>query len=769
MTDPSPPPDPHSIPALGPSGQPSAHGGFPQLNPFGADVCPDPLRVSEKHSVAGMNRDVVARIAEAIDERRRHAGEMTGQPLMLLTAPRAGYGKTHLLGRVAAATGTQVALVPLAFRIEDHIGWPAVGLRTTEALSRAGGDRSGWTRLRESAAGVCSALLLRLIQAGRLPCANSDQAVRVLTTDPTEIFAEQGSAKLIGDWLRKHFNQLRRPLADAAVEAMGGAFAQDIEKWVQTMLAVAAQGDGRSVETLRAAVAEPGGCEFWLRMLAIWRPVVLLVDHLDGFYRNEQAGLRIAMLLLDLTEIEGVHVVLSLNQDVWQATFGHHLPSALEDRLTASQVLLRGLTADEAVSLVKLRLQEAGIDADEAGRFERFLDVRRYFMGRPLGSVSARAFLRHAALQWTVFRHSPESGEAMVGDEAAEESILPVIEERPRPPAPESPRPAPGEVRVFDRETGDYLKRVAEGLAEPVAALPQQGQPPLPPPTAPPVEPPPVAEGEPARPDLSAPADAAMASMPTLGTSASARSASAFEKLREMLDRLRSAEGTKEPQPNGSHGESAGVTPGDASADAAAARDALLGRFEALRLQMAAEAQSRPLDHARLSELVRLAGKRFPLVHFNEVELPGLTGRTAVKWQLQGLEILFGLGDFGDRRYWQTLALYAAGRQAELIETAVRTGEPAPALKIAAFKSDRDADAWDELHREGVFPAVLRENIDAVHLDTRSIASLYAMQRMIKEAQAGTIKAEPAQVISVLARELDFFWKRVTRPLMTTK
>lgn len=39
------------------------------------------------------------------------------------------------------------------------------------------------------------------------------------------------------------------------------------------------------------------------------------------------------------------------------------------------------------------------------------------------------------------------------------------------------------------------------------------------------------------------------------------------------------------------------------------------------------------------------------------------------------------------------------------------------------------------------------------------------MQRMIKEAETGTINAEPAQVMSVVARELDFFWKRVTRPL----
>ena len=97
------------------------------------------------------------------------------------------------------------------------------------------------------------------------------------------------------------------------------------------------------------------------------------------------------------------------------------------------------------------------------------------------------------------------------------------------------------------------------------------------------------------------------------------------------------------------------------------------------------------------------------------------------------------------------------------------SGDSAPQFKIVAFKTDRDTQGWTELNRDEVFPTMIRENVDAVHLDTRSIAALYAMQRMIKEAAAGTIQAEPAQVMSVLARELDFFWKRVTRPLAVAK
>lgn len=716
-----------------------------------------------------MNRDVVGQIATAIDERHQLAGRGAGSPLMLLTAPRAGYGKTHLLGRVAAATGSQVTLVPLAFRLEDEIGRSAVGLRGVEALNRAAGNRAGWSRLREVSAGVCATLLLRLIKDGRLPCANPDQAMRVLSTDPGEIFSTEGSARLIGDWLRKHIAQLRKPLADTALEMLGRANAADLEKWVQALLAVASEGDSRSVDEIRALASGGAGegCEMWLRMLAVWRPVIVLVDHLDGFYRNEQAGLHIAMLLLDLTELDGVHVVLSLNQDVWQATFGHHLPSALEDRLTASQVLLRGLGADDAAELVRLRLKQAGVAQDEAAKFLKFIDVKRHFLGRPLGSVSARVFLRHAAQQWAVFQHSVESGVSDFDESTVEdEALLPVIQEMP---AALQPR---GEVSVFDMQTGDYMKRVAESLSEPIAALPQNDVPAPPPPVLPKpdaplaaisqIAPPPAAPVESDNDDV--------ASMPTLGAAASARSAGAFEKLREMLDKLRAAEGsTPAAAPvNGSHSHtiSPAATP---ASETSLGRDAVLGRFEALRLQMAAEAESRQLDITKLSDLVRLAGRRFPLVHFDELELPGLTGSTTARWMLKGAEIVFGLCDFADRRYWQTLASFAAGRQTAIAEAAAQSGETAPQFKIVAFKSDRETAAWAQLATSDVFLPVLRDHIDPIHLDVRSIAALYAMQRMIKEAESGAIKAEPAQVMSVLARELDFFWKRVTRPLMQTK
>ncbi|MBL9133417.1 MAG: hypothetical protein JNG86_19555, partial [Verrucomicrobiaceae bacterium] len=529
----------------------------------------------------------------------------------------------------------------------------------------------------------------------------------------------------------------------------------------------AQEGTASSSVPVRALAAdeESDGPLNFLRVLGLWRPVVILVDHLDAYYRNPEAGLKIASLLLDMAEMDGVHVVLSLNQDVWQATFGHHLPSAMEDRLTASQMLLRGIGVGEAAELLRMRLDIADVTPEQAREFEAFVDVPRYFLGRPLGSVAARGFLRHLARQWEVFQNTaPSPGDAFAGGiiaEKPEEMAATMVE------LPSSLPPMPVEIdphQIFDPQTTQRAKNIAEGLTEPVAALPQENEPDLP------VPPPP------------SPSDSESNSNAELSSNA----AGAFERLREMLGKLRQPPAVPEsrasvPEPVAE--ENAPVVAKLAAivstaapsppapvlatpvpvASVDAARDALLGRYEALRLQMSAEAESMPLDFAKLAELIRLAGRRFPLVRLSEHELPGLTGRHVMGWSLQGLEILFGMGHFTDSAYWRTLSSFAAGKMAQTAATAETMGETAPRMKLVTFKTDREQQSWSILRMSDVFPAVVEPLLDPVHLDAVSVASLYAMQRIIKESESGALQATPAQVMSVLARELDFFWKRVTR------
>lgn len=132
-------------------------------------------------------------------------------------------------------------------------------------------------------------------------------------------------------------------------------------------------------------------------------------------------------------------------------------------------------------------------------------------------------------------------------------------------------------------------------------------------------------------------------------------------------------------------------------------------------------------------------------------------------WSIQEVELLFGLAPFADTSYWRVLAGFAAGRLADLAAEAERDGTAPVKLKLVTFKADREHSAWQALYAGDTIPTPLKPHLDAVHLDAHSVAALYAMQRIIKDAESGAVQAEPTQVMTVLARELDFFWKRITR------
>ncbi len=736
--------------------------------------------MEESQSVAGLNADVLDRLTQAVDEQQHSAGRAAGQPLVLLTAPRAGYGKTHLLGRVTAAGGAQWLILPLAFRMGDEITRANVARRGLEALERAATPVPGWSKLREACGGVVAALLRQLIHLGKLPCANPEQAVRVLSGPVHEIFSTGGQAHLIGEWLRKHMTQLRKPMAELASRGTGVVTVADAEMWMQAFIAQALEGQGSGLAVLRQLAARSEeGCGILMRLLGVWRPVVLLVDHLDGFYRNAEAGLKIATLLLDVAELDGHMVVLSLNQDVWQATFAHHLPSALEDRLTSSRLLLRGLAEEEATAMVRLRLRQGRVEEKTARSFEDFLDVPRHFMGRPLGSVSARAFLRHCAQQWAAYTHSipheglgaaSEPAESLIGEEDAEGlGLLPLIQGQTPPPSSPFHLSTPS---IFDESTQDLVKQVSGSLREPKPALPQD---------EPAVAASPFLAVDSERPEQapepeSRPEQEAAPEPEAAPENVAGRVPGSFERLREMLDRLRQSNGianapasdtpvvTKPlagPQPAAATAPSTAVV--ESPSAESVARAALMGRFEALKLQMSGEAEARPLDGVRVMELIRLAGRRFPLVRLAEHELPGSPERQVMAWTLSKAEILFAPVGVTDPSYWRHLAVFAAGRAAAGQETAMATGEEAPDFKVVVFKSVHENATWGGLFSSAGFPEMLKSWIDVVHLDGRSIAALYAMQRIIREAETGSLQAAPQQVMSVLARELDFFWKRITR------
>jgi hypothetical protein len=685
------------------------------MYPFQEDVWPSALEPVEGLSVESLHEEALRRLDMA--------GSRGG--VVLLTAPKAGFGKTHLLARLVERWHGRMTVLPVRLQFGESANLTRLSQASIEALRERQVARAGWSALREVSGEVVAALMHGLISEGRLACANQDQALRVLAGPVVEIFDAAGSARLIGGWVRQNREQLRAPLAALASERVSPERPLS-PLWVEALLEQAVAGGAAGVASMHelAATESAGDGTAWLRLLKVVRPVAVIFDHLDALHQDAQAGIKVAALAVELAEVHHLRAVLSVNQDLWQSSFGSHLPSALEDRLSAQALSLRGLSQRDAEALVQLRLAQARVAGGEAAEFLRFLAVDRFFLGRPVGSVAARAFLRHAARQWEIFRHSvpPPAGE-FEDAPVRVESVVPLMPDL-------SGQEAAVEVpAIFDEETTAYVKDMAQGFSgNPPAAVPPSSE--------------------------ARPAPAPEPKEPI------APSPDAFEKLREMLGKLRQPAVTEAAAEESAERAGAAVAvmepPAAPEPQMAAESDALKSRFDALRVQLGDEAESQPLDFTKVGDLIRLAGRRFPLVRFSEHELAGTSGRQVMVWSLQGVEIVFGMANFSDTSYWRSVGAFVAARQVEVGTQPVK-------VKLVTFRSDREQSAYQAMMSGNAVPEAVAASVDPVHLDSGSMASLYAMHRIIKEAEAGVIQARPAQVMSALARELDFFWRRVTR------
>ena len=248
----------------------------------------------------------------------------------------------------------------------------------------------------------------------------------------------------------------------------------------------------------------------------------------------------------------------------------------------------------------------------------------------------------------------------------------------------------------------------------------------------------------------------------------------AMEKLREMMDQLRQQHPGPPPAPGvapSSNGpevvtrlasvmgvEAAAAVPATFNPTASAQE-----RYEQLREQCVPEAQHQRLNTAKLADVVKLAGKRFPLVRYDELPLPGRPNGWVQRWTLPHSEVLFGLSDLQDVAYWRSLSDLAVQRASELAQGQSQNGSQPPQLKVVVCKGEQDTLSWTSLLGGNAIPPEARPLMEPMHLDTHRLASLYATRQLIHEAESGSLAVSPTHLMSIVTRELDFFWKRVTR------
>lgn len=740
-------------------------------NPFVREVLPasDVLEGGSAAlpGVAEVNAVPLSRCMRAIDALLRSSdpqvlGEAdewgsSGRTVMV-ASPRAGYGKTHLLARLREATKGAVTMVPIEFDVVEPVSWRAL-LRgvlrhfdsTAMPLSVAGRTGTEHSLWQETGRRFFSEAYLAVEADDGLDDSAPLIDEEVLRREYVRAFAPETASKL-RDWVLEnsyHLGEAAAVQLSARWRLDGQARATWIDAFKRSTLEAVSSDERAAIlrslipvdGTHGEAMAKARLGEL-LRMAATCRPLVLVVDHLDGFFGRDDVGMPLANIIAALRNMLRRSVtLLCLNQDVWESVFEGNVPSALIDRLSGESAALGAMSVAQAADLVRSRLHAAGIDAAKSDTFLQILVKREGWKSSdsPTVALYPRAVLRRASLAW----------ERIV--ESVEASTAPATEEKTPMPAARNVEAPMSTGATVARETKTYVAPAMAAVGDRMTDL-----------------------------------DAIVNDIRSGGARAVSEGPSGGQ-----ADFIRTAETVVPPVTNGhhnghGHGHAASpaasigeklvstatsVTTGGAAVATATATptptkpkatkaSTALSPYEAeLRRRVAVKrelGQKLPWLVTKLERLVNQVGANFPAVS-QSIALAGASEYT--RWTVRDSIVLLGFGSPDDDGFWRRLLKRAADLQVFTANQFAPRG-----VKVVVFTS-----ATAPLDRAGWLNGLSVDEaaslIDTVVLHNDDLALLYAGDDMIRESM-GTDKFEAT--VRFVARRMDPFWRRLTRPLQNS-
>ena len=179
------------------------------------------------------------------------------------------------------------------------------------------------------------------------------------------------------------------------------------------------------------------------------------------------------------------------------------------------------------------------------------------------------------------------------------------------------------------------------------------------------------------------------------------------------------------------------------------------GRFAGARTRWAGmNGALSKIDHGKLRHLISVAGNRFPVIRCEEIEIPEFEEEPVVRWIFGDTEVYFGFRPSDETAFWHALGKFIDS------ESSGDHDQPATKTKIKIVHFDTEAGGGNPPDL-----GIDCDLLDTIVFDPSAIASVYAAEEIVRDAETGEIDADPGSVLGVLARELDFLWKRLTRPV----
>lgn len=330
---------------------------------------------------------------------------------ILLRAPRAGHGKTHLLSRVRHRFGSSHETILLRASRSYRIDASTVLEDVVRHLLDEETPQGVLSRLEVFARRLMASSLIPLIESGEVPCEDRGAAIDALRRDPLGTFDFHNPNAVTAQWAKESFPALRDRLLPHLVRACDLP-GREIAFWLDALFRHASAPPQdfkrhRQLEekVLSVSAGEAGTMsrlESLLGLMAQCKRVVLIADDLEGFGSDQGEALKLASLVVALRQsVPRLDVLISLNRDVWEGVFVPCLSDGLADRLSERLVELQALQPEDMVAL---------LDSRVPGRGEELLAR----LDRSKAGTHARGLIREAGRAWSALAgQSDASGPAV--------------------------------------------------------------------------------------------------------------------------------------------------------------------------------------------------------------------------------------------------------------------------------------------------------------------------------------------------------------------
>lgn len=743
-------------------------------NPFLEDVFVD--HPANLPSVGRIHHQVFSRVLESVEsllsESPAHLAPGMGR-VFLITAPEAGYGKSHLVARLRDHLGSIATTVVLPFDRSRPVAWPVALSSVLRQFAGTNRSRSHSVSLIEEVSRFfLSRLVLDALASGSVKERECPEGSARMRSDFASLFARDSDSKILA-WVDKRSNDLAR-LANPDFSRNLGMGQSELGFWTRVFVDLNLRDEG-ALDRLRG-LSNGEARERLVQLLRIttdYRPVMIVADGLDGFFASESAGMDIAEIVNGIREKVPRSVTLvCLNEDVWSSVFENRLPSAWLDRLTAETARLRSITPEAATDLVKSRLRRTSISEPAASRFTLRLSDDHLWVDAET-KLSPRNVLRQAGELWTreasAFLRKPEDDEdfAAIADEPLgnltdkAEFFAALQEDRPSPASQASPPPLPpfqensvrmpaqspeegaGQANPFTGAPSRMRESELAGIDSIISDIRGSGKTVV-------SESPGTRSGEnPDLPPVPVPAPA-VDWAPANGFTPPAQTATPAATTATAA----TPQFTSAAQSNSTAAASfTGVPKFTAPTDPSPVREArtltraTLEEVLARREKEFLAGPALTLDLERLERFIRTVGRQHAALGQQEERYPS-SRSVCLRWNVRGQSVLTGFESPRNVYFWNNLLQQslASNRQE----------------KIAAFSHHSEPFDPGLFSSFGFSPAVIRARIDVIEMNDRELAMIYAADLTLRELES-TPEAEKATQLITL--HLDPLWRRMIQPV----